>query len=204
MRALLTFEANAILTRAHALIGEPSSWTRGAMARDLRGRPVEFESSRAVRFCVAGALLRAAHDLGVPEARDAYVNTPSGTAVHLTSTSVAAALLAAGSVGEKAFWEDLLSDEIRAWAANSPEIAVLSIAAQLLQLDRTLEPFGTPRRTLLPHLVIEANDGRPASHPRTLRALQRGLAALEVAMRPMLRQEAASSPAEADDEQGAR
>lgn len=49
-----------ILVRAVTLIETPRSWTRRALARDRHSHPVSPTSKRAVRYCVGGALLRAA------------------------------------------------------------------------------------------------------------------------------------------------
>jgi hypothetical protein len=52
-----------ILARARRLIGEPRRWTRYAAARDSRGSRCAPNDDRAARYCVYGALLRAAFEL---------------------------------------------------------------------------------------------------------------------------------------------
>jgi hypothetical protein len=52
-----------IIERAHALIARPESWTRGAFALDAGGDPVSWRSPNAARFCLWGALNRAAFEL---------------------------------------------------------------------------------------------------------------------------------------------
>ena len=41
-------------------------WTQGTWARDVNGRSVEHHSSRAVSYCLASAVSRAAADRGYP------------------------------------------------------------------------------------------------------------------------------------------
>lgn len=52
--------AARILLEARKLISTPQTWTRRAFARDRHSHPVSPTSDRAVRFCVGGALIRAA------------------------------------------------------------------------------------------------------------------------------------------------
>jgi hypothetical protein len=49
-----------VLMEARALIENPTRWTQGELARDEQGRPVNCLSSRAVRWCAAGAIYRVA------------------------------------------------------------------------------------------------------------------------------------------------
>jgi hypothetical protein len=46
-----------------SFIADEAHWTRGALARDERGRACYRDSREAVRFCAVGALARAAADL---------------------------------------------------------------------------------------------------------------------------------------------
>jgi hypothetical protein len=55
-------QARELLGIAAKLIAEPSAWTRREFARDRHSHPVSPSSQRAVRFCVSGALLRAASE----------------------------------------------------------------------------------------------------------------------------------------------
>ena len=59
---LLRRQALQLLLRASELIGQPSGWTRGHLARDRHSKPVSPWSKRAVRVCVGGALLRATQE----------------------------------------------------------------------------------------------------------------------------------------------
>lgn len=59
---LLRKQARQLLKRATELIGVRSGWTRDHLARDRNSKPVSPSSERAVRFCVGGALFRAAHE----------------------------------------------------------------------------------------------------------------------------------------------
>jgi hypothetical protein len=55
-------EALALLERGHGLLVR-EGWARGAYARDRHRHPVNPTSPRAVRYCMAGALIRAEHEL---------------------------------------------------------------------------------------------------------------------------------------------
>jgi len=52
-----------IIENARALIATPQTWTQGEFARDGNGERVSWRSPEAVRFCVWGALNRAAYDV---------------------------------------------------------------------------------------------------------------------------------------------
>ena len=52
-----------IIETARALIADPACWTQGEFARDGDGNPASWKSPRATRFCIWGALHRAAYDL---------------------------------------------------------------------------------------------------------------------------------------------
>jgi hypothetical protein len=52
-----------IIERARALIATPDTWTQSEFARDAQGQPVSWRSPKAVRFCLWGALNRAAHEM---------------------------------------------------------------------------------------------------------------------------------------------
>lgn len=54
-----------VLTRARALIETPERWTRGTFARDEDGLPVLMISPEATRFCLLGAVRRAATKVNV-------------------------------------------------------------------------------------------------------------------------------------------
>jgi hypothetical protein len=56
-------EVRAVLARARELVLERRGWTKRAFARDKYGHPVPLAERRAVRFCAAGAILRADIDL---------------------------------------------------------------------------------------------------------------------------------------------
>jgi hypothetical protein len=51
-----------LLARAHELVSKPGGWTQGVFARAGNGRPVPLTSEKAVRFCISGAVLRAANE----------------------------------------------------------------------------------------------------------------------------------------------
>ncbi|MGE0850240.1 MAG: hypothetical protein AB7O44_11560 [Hyphomicrobiaceae bacterium] len=51
-----------IIERARALIATPATWTQGEFARNASGERVSWRSPQAKRFCVWGALNRAAYD----------------------------------------------------------------------------------------------------------------------------------------------
>src|SRR5579875_3984411 len=65
-------KARLLLARAYELLDYRSGWTRKHFARDRHSKPVSPSSDRAVRFCVGGALLRAATEqLGLQLAANA-------------------------------------------------------------------------------------------------------------------------------------
>ena len=49
-----------LVLRVRELLASKSSWTRGTLARDRHSHRVSPTSERAVRFCLSGALIRAA------------------------------------------------------------------------------------------------------------------------------------------------
>lgn len=63
--ALQRKQALFITCTALGLLSEPRRWTRRAWARDRHRHPVSALSVRAVRWCVGGALIRAAADPGL-------------------------------------------------------------------------------------------------------------------------------------------
>jgi hypothetical protein len=52
-----------VIERARALIAAPHTWTRGEFARDSFGAPVSWRSPKVARFCIWGALNRAASEM---------------------------------------------------------------------------------------------------------------------------------------------
>ena len=50
-----------IIEQARALIATPDTWAQGEFARDAEGRAISWRSPLAVRFCLWGALNRAAY-----------------------------------------------------------------------------------------------------------------------------------------------
>jgi hypothetical protein len=52
-----------IVQRARALIATPQTWSQGEFARDGFGAPVSWRSPEATRFCIWGALNRAAREM---------------------------------------------------------------------------------------------------------------------------------------------
>lgn len=53
-----------VMCEARCLLNR--GWAQGELARDADGKPVEPESPEAVSFCVLGAVIRAARDIGAP------------------------------------------------------------------------------------------------------------------------------------------
>ena len=59
-----------VLARARELIADERRWCRRSFARGWGGIPVSAKSTIAQRFCALGAIMRAAHELGM-KAEDA-------------------------------------------------------------------------------------------------------------------------------------
>jgi hypothetical protein len=59
-------ETIGVLARARALIADERRWCRRSFARGWGGIPVSAKSTIAQRFCALGAIMRAAHELGLP------------------------------------------------------------------------------------------------------------------------------------------
>jgi alpha-D-ribose 1-methylphosphonate 5-triphosphate synthase subunit PhnH len=55
-----------VLVTARATLSDPAHWTQDTWARDQDGQSVTVQSSTAVRFCAAGAMLKALLDVGTP------------------------------------------------------------------------------------------------------------------------------------------
>jgi hypothetical protein len=60
-KRLLAAESAGLLLLAAELLRTPQRFTRGAYARDGRGRYVQVDDPAAARFCLAGAVLCAEH-----------------------------------------------------------------------------------------------------------------------------------------------
>lgn len=54
-----------VLRQAKRILSKKSAWTRHCLAVDKFGLPVLPTSSKAVAFCMLGAVSKAKHDLGV-------------------------------------------------------------------------------------------------------------------------------------------
>ena len=54
-----------VLARARELIADERRWCRRSFARGWGGIPVSAKSTIAQRFCALGAIMRAAHELGM-------------------------------------------------------------------------------------------------------------------------------------------
>ena len=164
-----------VLAGARGLIGDGSGWTFGAMARDRHGRPVGLSSERAVRFCLSGALLRAADDEGLAEPSEVYAGVQGGDEPRrLGATRVAFAMLAAASIFEARRSSLLAADKgEKRRPSNASPTALLSVAARLLQMDAQLPGFESSRVSVLMRLVWDMNDLSPKSRTRALSALDR-------------------------------
>ena len=58
--------AKQILISAKLKIEDPQSWGQGSYATDVSGKPVYISSDHAARFCLIGAVSRAAFDIAGP------------------------------------------------------------------------------------------------------------------------------------------
>ena len=61
-----------VIARAYELIENPAHWTQHAYARTSTGRKCPAISDRADRFCILGAIDRAASEVSPPNAYIAY------------------------------------------------------------------------------------------------------------------------------------
>lgn len=178
---LVLVATRLVLVGARRLIATRASWTRAAMARDSKGRAVALTSLSAVRWCLAGALLRSAEDAGLGEPAAVYDGSGGADPPRLGVTATAFALVVAGGLAVKDFCPGLASSAVRSWMAEEPNVAVWSAAAQLLHNDRIMEPSGEPPLSPLLRLAFVFNDTKPASHRYALAALDRAVAALQSA-----------------------
>ena len=53
-----------LLEKVRELFLDPKRWCRGAIARDGNGRPVPWNHDEAASWCLYGAILRVAEDMG--------------------------------------------------------------------------------------------------------------------------------------------
>ena len=60
----LTGVDRKIVEQAREILSVDANWAIGAFARDGSGDPVEYAQDTAVRWCTAGALCKAAYELG--------------------------------------------------------------------------------------------------------------------------------------------
>jgi hypothetical protein len=54
-----------IVTRAREIISDRNRWCRGAMCRGVDGKPTDVDTGDAVSYCFAGAIERAAYEMGL-------------------------------------------------------------------------------------------------------------------------------------------
>jgi hypothetical protein len=57
-------KALEVVTTAKALIADPKHWTKGYLAVDKLGRLTSLRSPQACKWCMSGAIHRAAYNLG--------------------------------------------------------------------------------------------------------------------------------------------
>jgi hypothetical protein len=77
-----------IVSRARALIATPAKWSQGEFARDASEAPVSWRSQRAVRFCIWGALYRAAYELTGDRYRSVTLADHAASALRGKGTSL--------------------------------------------------------------------------------------------------------------------
>ena len=59
-------ESRALIGAMIEILKEPTAWAQGVGARDEFGNMIDCRKAEAISFCLAGALYRAAHRLGLP------------------------------------------------------------------------------------------------------------------------------------------
>ncbi|MBK1871536.1 DUF6197 family protein [Aestuariivirga sp. YIM B02566] len=60
----MSTKPSEIIAKMEDLLRDPKRWTKGAAARDFRGRPVLADSPAATCWCVLGAFLKSGGQLG--------------------------------------------------------------------------------------------------------------------------------------------
>lgn len=68
-----------VLILAKSILSDPSKWTKGAEGRDVWLNAVNFEHAES--FCVHGAVLKAAHTLGVCSAQAQHLLCEVGMSI---------------------------------------------------------------------------------------------------------------------------
>jgi hypothetical protein len=58
----MSSRVSGLLRRAKLLMDGPAKWSRGAMCRDIKGKPTSYDMAAAVSFCPIGAVLRQGQD----------------------------------------------------------------------------------------------------------------------------------------------
>ncbi len=89
----------AFLQEAERLISLPDGWTRGAPARDARGKVVDFDSQHATQYCAFGAICKAT-------ARGNLEVSQRSLYIKILCADLAEAIACSGSVWDKfrAMW----------------------------------------------------------------------------------------------------
>ena len=77
-----------IVERARALIATPQTWAQGEFARDAAGEPVSWRSPDAARFCIWGALNRAAREMTGDERQRVRLADHAARALRGTTPSI--------------------------------------------------------------------------------------------------------------------
>jgi hypothetical protein len=77
-----------IVERARALIAAPQTWTQGEFARNDLGEPVSWRSREAARFCIWGALNRAAREMTSDERLRVRLADTAARALRGTTPSI--------------------------------------------------------------------------------------------------------------------
>ncbi len=143
--ALLIFEG------VHVSLGRRSGWTQRAAARDRHSRPVNYRDPRAVRWCLAAAILRSGEELREREA-------PLGSGVAMT-----ACIYEAFSVGLEMLAGEL-GITVRWW---SPDEAV------------SKEPHASRPEASLEKAVVALNDARGRTrYAHILNSVEQSIVAL--------------------------
>lgn len=165
-----------VLEAARALVATPQQWTRRAWARDRYRHRRSALAASACRYCVAGAIMRAALHANRAQIESAPVAPRRG---RLVSGEAAMALVIAGAMHHPELMEPFLAGaETLAWLEAEPAAGVWAVAAEVVVRSRDPQPDGWSAISLHDQLT-RFNDS--TDHLHVLEALDRAINAARAA-----------------------